>query len=334
MITDTRSKILEYITHHGQARVHDLHRTLRISKVAVHKQLKKLLEESVVVRVGKPPLVLYKFPSHEIITKTVETKKLSEYIQRIISNNFLYITPDGKILSGLAGFLYWAQRFQKNKTASDVAEQYAQAITERKKYVTKEGWITATTKLKDTFTEVFVDKLLFQDFYSYPTFGRTKLAKLVMYAKQVGDKTLIDQIAGMAKPVIEKIIKAFDIQAVAYIPPTVPRPLQFMDELEIQLHLSLPEVKLVKVVPGEIPVPQKTLANLEERIINARDSIYLKDTSGPSYENILLIDDVVGSGASFNETAKKLKAAKVGHKNIVAFALVGNIKGYDVVREM
>jgi hypothetical protein len=41
-----------------------------------------------------------------------------------------------------------------------------------------------------------------------------------------------------------------------------------------------------------------------------------------------------GSGASFNETAKKLRASEVVYGDIIAFGLVGNIKGYDVIREM
>ena len=65
-------------------------------------------------------------------------------------------------------------------------------------------------------------------------------------------------------------------------------------------------------MPGDIPIPQKTLASLNERVINARDTIYLKSNKEFSYENILLIDDVIGSGASFHETAKKLKNANVG----------------------
>ena len=107
-----------------------------------------------------------------------------------------------------------------------------------------------------------------------------------------------------------------------------------MDEFAFQLALRLPEINLVKVIPGDIPIPQKTLVNLQERIINARDSIYIKNTRELPYANVLLLDDVVGSGASFHETAKKLKAAKIGHNRIIAFALVGNIKGYDVIREI
>lgn len=332
MITDTRDKILNYISYHGQARVHDLIRELGISSVAVHKQLNKLLKAGLVRREGKPPIVFYIFPSKEKF-RSIDTEKLSEHTQRLIAENFLSISPNGRFLPGIEGFNYWVAQYGKKKSYTEAANEYAAVWEEQKKHFSKGGWTDATVKIKNAFKKSYIDHLLFQDIYSYRVFGRTKLAKLVMYAKQTGTRALIDEIAALAKPVIEKIIKAYSVDAIAYIPPTVPRPLQFMDEFARQLDLSMPEIILVKVIPGDIPIPQKTLASLEERIINARDSIYLKDTAGPYYKNILLIDDVVGSGASFNETAKKIKAAKIA-KHIIAFALVGNIKGYDVIREV
>lgn len=331
-MTNTRDKILNYISYHGQARVHDLVRELGISSVAVHKQLNKLLKADLVKREGKPPIVFYTFPSKEKF-RSVDTEKLSEHANRLISENFLSITPDGRLLYGVEGFNYWMTQYGKKKSYSTFAQEYVTILEEQKKHFVKGKWIEATSKLRYTFQERYIDHLLFQGIYSYRVFGRTKLAKFVMYAKQAGARTFIEQIAALAKPVIEDVIKTYSIDAIAYIPPTVPRPLQFMDEFARQLDLSLPEIVLVKVIPGDIPIPQKTLASLEERIVNARDSIYPKEIKSPSYNNLLLIDDVVGSGASFHETAKKIKAAKMV-KHIVAFALVGNIKGYDVIREI
>ncbi len=334
MITDTRHKIIKYIRYHGQARAQDIYETFRISRVAAHKQLNKLLEEGLIVRVGKPPVVFYTIPPAAAVTKASETEQLSEYEKQVIDTNFLSITPDGRLLYGMTGFVYWTQNYQKNKSIKVVADEYIDIIQNQKKLFSPGGWIDATSKLLETFQKTPITHLLFEDIYSYRTFGRTKLAKLVMYAKQTGERLLIDQIGDLAKPIIEKIIKKYHIEAVVFIPPTVPRPLQFMDELEFRLKLKLPKIELVKVIPGDIPIPQKTLVSLDERIVNARDSIYLKSNKEFSYENVLLIDDVAGSGASFNETAKKLKNSNIGYGNMIAFGLVGNIKGYDVIREI
>ncbi len=58
----TPEQIIDYISYHGQARAYDLQKTLQISKVAVHKQLRKLLFERKLKKIGKPPLVLYLLP--------------------------------------------------------------------------------------------------------------------------------------------------------------------------------------------------------------------------------------------------------------------------------
>jgi hypothetical protein len=304
-----------------------------MSNVAVHKQLKKLIADGLLQKAGRPPLVFYTLvpkPDTPVLTQP----KLADDIKESIEDNFLSITAEGKLLYGMAGFTYWANLYQKNKPLLYLTKEYIKVLEQKKEYTTAEGWIDATKKLTGTFPKSYVDHLLYRDIYSYPLFGRTKLAKLVMHAKQAENKRLIDQIAVLAKPVIDRIIKKFDITAVGFIPPTVPRRLQFMDELEVKLSLALPKIDLVKIMAGDIPVPQKTLAKLEERVINARSSIYLRHVAEPSYPNVLLIDDVAGSGASFNETASKLRGVKIGYNRIVAFALVGNIKGYDVIRQM
>lgn len=95
----------------------------------------------------------------------------------------------------------------------------------------------------------------------------------------------------------------------------------------------MPSFELVKVSSGDIIVAQKTLARLEDRIVNARESIYLLPSELP-WKHILLIDDAAGSGATFNETAKKLKQKQSRIQTITAFALVGSYKGFDVIREV
>ena len=327
MITDTRIKILGYIRTHKQARAHDLVRVFGISHVAVHKQLKNLLNIGEVTKVGKPPLVFYvpKKKKQEIKGDTPD-----DII--IINKNYLYISPLGELLYGLEGFAAWAKSINEEKHLHKLAVEYVNTLSQVRKHFANR-YIDATEKLKNTFKEAYVDKLFFADFYSLPKFGKTKLGLLVLYSKQSQNRELINQLATIVKPIIEQIIKEFSIDAVVFIPPTVPRVLQFMDELEIALNLNLPSIELVKVVTGEVVVAQKTLARLEERIINARDTIFMKKNEYP-YHNVLLIDDAADSGSSFNETAKKLKGVQTDKNKIIAFAIVGSLKGFDVIREV
>lgn len=59
MTTETRVKILGYIKTNGQARVRDLVDHLGIGNVAVHRQLKSLVESGKLTKVGSAPNVLY-----------------------------------------------------------------------------------------------------------------------------------------------------------------------------------------------------------------------------------------------------------------------------------
>lgn len=72
---------------------------------------------------------------------------------------------------------------------------------------------------------------------------------------------------------------------------------------------------------------------MEQRIKNAENTIFVSSPQ-KSYETVLLIDDFVGSGATLNIMAKKLKSMGYA-KKIVAISLLGNIDtGYDVINEV
>lgn len=329
MITDTRVKILGYIRTHKQARAHDLVRVFGISQVAIHKQLKKLVGDGDIKKVGKSPLVFY-VPA----TKKVEVPtEVPANVRAVIDENYLYISPVGELLYGFEGFVTWVKGIKEEVRLTQLAEEYVRVLTQFKNHRNPDGYIDATKKAKSTFEDTAVDTLLCADFYSIPKFGKTKLGQLVLYAKQSQNRELINELVVVVKPIIEKIIKKFSIDAVAFIPPTVPRSLQFMDEFEKALNLQIPSIELVKVQAGEVAVAQKTLSRLEERVENARDTIFLKSNEN-SYPNVLLIDDAVGSGSTFNETAKKFKGVMVGKNSIIGFAIVGSFKGFDVIREV
>lgn len=51
------------------------------------------------------------------------------------------------------------------------------------------------------------------------------------------------------------------------------------------------------------------------------------------FGNTILIDDALGSGATLNETAKKLKERGYTGK-VVGLAIVGSANGFDVIKEV
>lgn len=182
----------------------------------------------------------------------------------------------------------------------------------------KQGFINGLPKLKRTYKQVYLDNLYYLDFYSIDRFGKTKLGQLLLYAKQSQQTTLMSELIDTLAPAIKKLINVKDITSVGFIPPTVKRQIQFMSVLKKRLHLKLRFVEIQKI-KSDVAVPQKSLSKLADRIENARHSIVVK--GGSEHDNILLIDDAVGSGATLNETAKQIREVGICRGKIVGLAI-------------
>lgn len=328
-------QIIDYIQYHGQARAYDLQKTLQISNVTVHKQLKKLVEQGKLHRVGKPPLVFYVLsPKQQTATISGRASIIAANTAAYINAHYLYITPLGEMLYGLDGFREWVKSTKEEARLVSLTEEYVQTYKKTEAHRLKDGWIDATQKLRTTFPDNVIEKLYYADFYSIPKFGKTKLGQLVLYAKQSQNKELIDLAIDEVKPIIERIIARYSIDTIAFIPASVPRRIQFMQEFADRLNIPLRTFQLVKSYKGDLIVAQKSLSRIEERVVNARETIFTKSLLPINTSNILLIDDAVGSGATLNETAKKLHPANLTKKTIIGFAIVGSMKGFEVIREI
>lgn len=331
-----RKRILGYLRTNHQARVHDLVRAFSpISRVSVHRWMRALVTEGLVKKVGSPPLVFYTLDKGKPTRAPVS---IPEDVKQVIDTHYLYISPTGELLFGVEGFEAWTMHTKQLSQLTVLATRYQHILVQYERHRHHGGWIDATKKITETFRETFMDKLLYADFYSFPQFGKTKLGAMMLYAKHSQSRELIHMICSEIASLVERIIDEFQIDAVGFIPPSIPRQIQFLHELKLCLALPLPHLPLVKTRSGRVIVAQKTLEKLEERVENARSSIFVKETTLP-YRRILLIDDAVGSGASMNETAQKLHSLfpKVDgqHENtIVGFAIAGSIKGFEVIREV
>lgn len=335
MRTDTADKILGYIATNKQARAHDIGRIFTIGQTAVHRQLNKLVEQGKIQKVGKPPLVFYvPVPQPQKASIIKDGLVINANTVEYIDKNYLYISPQGEILYGMKGFETWAHSIKEGTRIMPLSEEYVQTHKKAESSRSPEGWIDATHKLSTTFSDNALTKLFYGDFYSIAKFGKTKLGNLVLYAKQSQNRQLIDLAVEQVKPIIERIIATYSIDTIAFAPPSVPRKLQFMQEFADKLAINLPRAQLVKSYKGDVIVPQKSLSGLQERVTNAHDTIFLKSPLSVGAKNILLIDDAVGSGATLNETAKKLLVGNPHIRSIIGFAIVGSIKGFEVIREI
>lgn len=323
---------MEYIKTHGDIRPVDLARDLKISKAALHQHLKRLVKKGVIEKIGSTPKVIYRYKVKTLLDVPKVLSAEFSKTEKIINDNYLYISPSGGMLFGITGFWEWVVKIKQEKQFEFLAREYVETRREADKFINTEGLINATEKLKNTFDQIFLDKVYYADFYSLPKFGKTKLGQMVLYAKQSQNNHLMTKIWDQTKDKVLDIIEKNKIEAVGFIPPTVPRKIQFIEEYAHLLALSLPEIPLAKIT-REVIVPQKTLSTLSERVANIQETLIIRPT-GKIYKNVFLVDDAVGSGATFNETAKKLRASKFVTGKIIGFAVVGSYKGFDVIREI
>ena len=326
----TKNKILQFINQHQKTRVEDLRLHFNLSRTIIHRHLKDLIALNLITKTGQPPTVFY-LPYPTKTTKPLKIK-LPQKHQGLIESHYLFTSPTGTMTYGLKGFIAWAKHTHQTSQLSKLAKSYSKLINDINKHRLKNGLIEATPKLKRTFKPLYLDQAFYLDFYSLPQFGKTVLGQKILYAKQSQTRSLIKQIAVHTKPFVKKLIYQKNTKAVGFIPPTIPRQLQFQKELQKHLNLPLPHLSLTKAYQGQTPVAQKSLSKLKDRIQNAQSTIFIKDKS-LTYSNILLIDDAVGSGATLNQTAKKLKT-EYSVKKVYGLSIVGSYKGFDIISEI
>jgi hypothetical protein len=325
-IMSTKSKILEFIKQNEPVKPHDL-LGIGINKVMIHRHLKNLIKEKQIIKKGSAPHVHYFYSTSPSTSSS--TVNLPKDIVSFINQNYLYFSPTGNIQKGLEGFISWCHR--RKQEIEQTAFDYKKTLAKYDAFKNKEGLIDGLVKFERTFEKVFVDQLFYFDFYSLERFGKTKLGSMLLYAKQDQNKFLMKEISKIIKKSVEQLIKTQEIQAVAYVPHSIKRSVQLLPEIKKMLNLKLPEINLFKVF-GNVALAQKTLTKLSDRIENAKNTIFIKNNS-KTYKKILLIDDAVGSGATFNEVAKKIKDKGVA-KQITAIAITGSFKGFDVLTEI
>lgn len=322
-----KDKIKKLLQEHIELSVKEITDWLQVSKQAVHIAINQLLENGEVFKLGKVPKTIYRLNNKQTPSAIISTATADEIA--FLQKQFLLITEMGEMKEGIEGFAIWCRQ-RKLPLEKTIAE----FITTKKKYEPYycDGIIDGTDKLTNTkgYEKIFLDKVYYLDFYAIERFGKTRLGTLLHYAKQGQNKMLMGKIVEEIKPAMKNLLKKEKFDAVGFVPPTIRREVQIMKYLETHLKVNLPVVKLQKI-SGIIPVPQKSLSKLEERITNAENTFAVSQTV--KYNHVLLIDDAVGSGSTLNQIAGKLKQKGIA-KKVTGLAVVGSFKGFDVVTDV
>lgn len=322
----TKERIIEYIKTKGSVSAKDLIDFIGISKQGLFIHLKDLIERKQLSKIGTPPKVFYTLNKEKNINKNIV---LDDNTKKIINNNFLYVSPVGEVKEGLDGFIIWCNHNDLDPIKT--TNEYINTLYKYKKYKLKNGLINGMNKIKSSFKKVYLDKLFYLDFYAIERFGKTKLGQLLLYSKQSQNKKMIKDLSIAVREKITNLIKENNIDAVCFIPPTVKREVQLMKELESNLDLPLKKIKIIKI-KSDIAIPQKTLSKIKDRIENAEKTFFIDDKG--YYNNILIIDDAVGSGATLNVAAGKIKQAKINKGKVIGLAITGSFKGFDIISEV
>lgn len=330
MKTDMKIKILQLLQKQGPMGPTAISTRLQISPQMVHRHLKNLLMTRDVRRQGEPPKVLYIAALKPI---THQFPVLVPDAQEYIDQHYLTVKPDGEVMVGLLGFQWWALKTHQHRNFNALALEF---ITMHKKLVNQYrnqlGVIDATFKIRDTFDSCYLDYLFYQEFYSLPKFGKTKTGQMVMLGKSGQDVKFIHMLADMCRQSILNIIEFYQIDGVIFTPHSIPRKISFLGMFKLFLDLNIPCSTMLKVFVNDIPVAQKSLSKLSDRIENATNTIFtIRENS--AFKRVLVIDDAVGSGATLNIIAEKLKAAS-DVEFVCGFAITGSLKGFEVINEI
>jgi hypothetical protein len=330
MKTNTRDNIYKYIINNAPVSINDIKLEFWISREMIHRHINKLLNEAKVYKVWTAPKVFYfadQAVNIPILGHTDEPINIDKDFFDI--NNFAFFGADWETKFWKDWFISWCK-----KRKLDINKEfsiYEKTIRKYDKFKTKYWLIKWIDKMKSTFYKTYLDKVYYLDFYSIEKYWKTYLWNLMFYAKQTWDTELAERVIDEIKAPIYNLIRIKNIDSFAFIPPSIDRKIQLMDELKEWLWIDLKELKLIKLFRDKV-VAQKSLNKKIDRIENARDTIFILDKKFKS-DTILLIDDAVWSWATLNETAKKIKE-KWFAKRVIWLAIVWSYKWFEVINEV
>lgn len=321
-------KIVSILKSKEMMSVEGLTGKLNFSRQYIHKLLDRLIEKGIIEKNGSVPHVFYSLV--QVPHSHQETLLVKAEDERFLNEHFVMVLAAGGLLKGVEAMKNWCslQSLNFDKTLSEY-------IKTRKKYLSyynSKSLIEGRQKLQNTkgIEQIGVDALYYFDFYAIERFGKTKLGTFMHYAKQGQNKYLMGLIVAEIKYRLASFIHENKIEAIVYVPPTIKRSIQIMQYFEKNLGISLPQIKVQKI-KNQIVVPQKALSKLAERIENAKKTFYVAKSE--SFKRVLIFDDAIGSGATINEIAIKIKNEGIAEQ-IYGLAVTGSYKGFEVISEI
>ena len=324
-----KTRILGLFERSRELTVKEITDKLGASKQMIHNVLRQLVDDHVIEKLGRTPKTVYRVAQKKL-SEDDPAYDVSDDKKEFLKKNFLAVTETGNLLEGIEAFDNWCK--QRKLPLQKTISEFIQTKNKYSPYYDKSGNVYGLEKLKNTkgYDKIWLDDLCYLDFYAIERFGKTRLGTLLHYAKQGQNKFLMDLMMNEIAARMRSFVEMHKADAVAFVPPTIRRELQLMKFMQTRLNFSFPVID-IKKLSGIIPVPQKSLAKLDERIRNAENTFAVTDPR--RFKNVVLIDDAVGSGATINQLAGKMKAKETARK-VTGLAVVGSFKGFDVITDV
>lgn len=325
-----KSQVLEIFKTIKELSVKEIVDKINASKQMVHIVLNRLVEENIVEKLGRAPKTVYRLIEDKSKSAGAVVPEISEKDREFLKENFLAVTETGNLLEGIEAFDNWCK--QRKLPVLKTLSEFIDTKKKYQPYYDDQGNINGLDKLKNTkgYETIWLDDLYYLDFYAIERFGKTRLGVLLHYAKQGQNKYLMEIMMKEIAERIRSLVRTHEADAIGFVPPTIRREVQIMKYIQTQLNIALPVID-IKKLSGIIPVPQKSLSKLDERIRNAENTFAVTDQR--KFKTVILIDDAVGSGSTLNQITGKIKNKKVARK-VIGLAIVGSFKGFDVITDV
>ena len=324
-------KLFKVIQDNPDVSPAELSSLVAASRSAVHSGLQVLLQRGFIEKQGAPPRVYY---------------RAVDGVSEAVQDSFLYKNASGGLLFGMEGFAMWSEGRFGTLPLADKVRLYEESFAAYQQEKESGLFFEMDAGLKIPSADIVFDSLRCFDLYTLQVgeeTKRTKAAVLLEVIKGSGSPAKMrDLVQGYVVSSVEKIntiIEKDGIDGVAFVPPTAMRKVQIMRMLESAFTdrnghgVDCVGIRRDFTGSDSFRQEQKHIASVANRVTNARNT-YRVTRSGTVYEKLLLVDDLVGSGATVNEIARKFKEAGVA-KEVHCLCLIGiNSKKLVVVRKM
>lgn len=326
----TKDKILVILGASKELSIKEMTQNLEVSKQMIHLAINQLLKEKRIEKLGRSPKTVYRLPADTLIGPVSVPDAIPNSDLEFLEKNFLIVTEKGSLLEGYDAFDHWCR--QRKLPTSKTFQEFKTTKKTYEPYYDIYGFINGMEKLCNTkgYEKIWLDGIYYLDFYTIKKFDKTRLGTLLHYAKQGQNKFLMSIMMKEISSQLKEFVRLHNADAVGFVPPTIRREVQIMKFIQSSLKLSLPVID-IKKLSGIIPVPQKSLSKLDERIRNAENTFAV--TEQRKFNHVVLIDDAVGSGSTLNQIAEKIKNKGIAEK-ITGLAIVGSFKGFDVITDV